>query len=145
MNNDYCDTRTTFGQTIERDTRVKVIIRTSGATLAEGVTSHLIAPSGEWASVRLDGLNKANRFHAADVTIEVIEPPIEPGFYMNTAGVVFKITGERDKRPSLYHLRHIGTEDVSYKAPCREHEYYSSIRQGTTVRIADIKGYPVSA
>lgn len=144
MNNDYCDTRTTFGQTIEGQTPVMITILATGKTL-EAKTSGRVRSDATYGNFLLEGLTQANTLQARDIKVEVIEPPIEPGFYLNSRGVVLKITGEPDKRPSIYHLSHIGTTNLSYKGPCLEREYYSSIRKGNTVRIADIKGQSVHA
>lgn len=146
MNNDTCSTTETFGQTIKPGTPVTITLREAGVSL-EGKVSGMIAPYHESGSFRLDGMRYSNRFYAQDIDVSVVEPPIEPGFYLNQYGVIFLMTGDPKAVPRVAHLPRMakGRDMPLSEAFSPESSYHKEIREGKTVRIADAYGTPVSA
>ncbi|URM87514.1 hypothetical protein SEA_DUSTYDINO_115 [Microbacterium phage DustyDino] len=150
MNNDTCSTATssisTFGEAIKPGTPVTITIRKTGVTLGAKVSSGVRKGDID-GSFHLEGMSYPNAFYARDIEVAVVQPPIEPGFYINNVGVIFRITGEKMERPSLVNLSSMarGEVQVLRTAFGREESYYKEIREGKTVRIADANGIPVSA
>ncbi|AXC36334.1 hypothetical protein SEA_FORK_108 [Microbacterium phage Fork] len=149
MNNDTCSTATssisTFGEAIKPGTPVTITIRKTGVALNATVSS-AVRKGDIDGSFHLEGMSYPNAFYARDIEVAVVEPPIEPGFYINKLGVIFYITGRKFDHPLLVNLASIsrGT-GAGDRASGFEESYYKEIREGKTVRIADANGIPVSA